>query len=76
MISEKMPVVSLARNENISKAVISCLDQLAIPDMTGKNVLLKPNVGREVEPRSGINTNPDVVSAIYTYQFACSLYQT
>jgi len=67
MISEKMPVVSLARNENISKAVISCLDQLAIPDMTGKNVLLKPNVGREAEPRSGINTNPDVVSAIYTY---------
>ncbi|MHA2280637.1 MAG: DUF362 domain-containing protein [Promethearchaeota archaeon] len=67
MLSEKMPVVSLARNENIHKAVISCLDQINIPDMTGKNVLLKPNVGREAEPRSGISTNPDVVSAIFLY---------
>lgn len=67
MPSEEMPVVSLARNENIHKAVISCLDYLNIPDMTGKNVLLKPNVGREAEPRSGITTNPDVVSAIYIY---------
>ena len=67
MLSEEMPVVSLARNENIQKAVISCLDHLNIPDMTGKNVLLKPNVGREAEPRSGITTNPDVVSAIFNY---------
>jgi len=67
MVSEEMPVVSLTRNENIHEAVISCLDHLNIPDMAGKNVLLKPNVGREAEPRSGINTNPDVVSAIYYY---------
>jgi uncharacterized protein (DUF362 family) len=67
MVSENRPVVSLARNENIQEAVISCLDHLDIPDMTGKNVLLKPNVGREAEPRSGISTNPDVVFAIYNY---------
>ena len=67
MVSEEMPVVSLARNKNIREAVVSCLDHLNIPDMAGKNVLLKPNVGREAEPRSGINTNPDVVSAIYYY---------
>ncbi len=67
MLKEDIPVVSLARNKNIHEAVISCLDNLNIPDMTGKNVLLKPNVGRDAEPRSGINTNPDVVSAVYTY---------
>ncbi|MHA2129355.1 MAG: DUF362 domain-containing protein, partial [Promethearchaeota archaeon] len=61
------PVVSLARNKNIKKAVISCLDHLNIPDMTGKKVLLKPNVGREAEPQSGISTNPDVVFAVYNY---------
>ena len=67
MKNKEMPVVSLARNENIRKAVISCLDNLNIPDMTGKNVLLKPNVGREAGPQSGITTNPDVVAAIYYY---------
>ncbi|MHA1984944.1 MAG: DUF362 domain-containing protein [Candidatus Hodarchaeales archaeon] len=67
MPSEEIPVVSLARNKNIQQAVISCLDRLNIPDMTGKNILLKPNVGREAEPQSGISTNPDVVFAIYNY---------
>ncbi|MHA2035303.1 MAG: DUF362 domain-containing protein [Promethearchaeota archaeon] len=67
MVTAEIPVVSLARNENIDKAVISCLDNLNIPDITGKNVLLKPNVGREAEIRSGINTNPDIVSAIFNY---------
>ncbi|MFX1455779.1 MAG: DUF362 domain-containing protein [Promethearchaeota archaeon] len=67
MVSKQMPLVSLARNENIIEAVISCLDNLKIPDLTGQNVLLKPNVGREVDPRTGVNTNPDVVSAIYFY---------
>ena len=67
MLRKDTHLVSLARNENIRKAVISCLDHLKIPDMTGKNVLLKPNVGREAEPRSGVNTNPDVVSEIFNY---------
>ncbi|MFW9894922.1 MAG: DUF362 domain-containing protein, partial [Candidatus Thorarchaeota archaeon] len=67
MVSKQTPLVSLARNENIIEAVISCLDNLKIPDLTGQNVLLKPNVGREVDPRTGVNTNPDVVSAIYFY---------
>jgi uncharacterized protein (DUF362 family) len=67
MSNKDKPVVSIARNKNISSAVITCLDHLNIPDITGKNVLLKPNVGRETDPRLGINTNPDVVSAIYYY---------
>lgn len=61
------PIVSVARNKNITSAVISALDRLEIPDLTGKNVLLKPNVGREIEPKLGINTNPDVVKAVFIY---------
>jgi len=67
MVSEETPVVSVARDENIRKAVFACLDSINIPDMTGKNVLLKPNVGREAKPQSGITTNPDVVFAVYNY---------
>ena len=61
------PIVSVAHNENITLAVESCLNQLKIPDLTGKTVLLKPNVGREVDPYLGINTNPEVVSAVFNY---------
>jgi len=61
------PVVSVARSKNITLAVKSCLDQLRIPDLTGKNILLKPNVGREVEPNQAINTNPEVVRAVFNY---------
>ena len=60
-------VVSIARNENIALAVNSCLDQLQIPDLSGKTVLLKPNVGREADPKVAINTNPEVVSAVFHY---------
>jgi len=61
------PIVSVAHNKNIALAVKSCLNQLKIPDLTGKTVLLKPNVGREVDPYLGINTNPEVVSAVFNY---------
>ncbi len=61
------PIVSVAHNKNITLAVKSCLNQLKIPDLTGKTVLLKPNVGREVDPYLGINTNPEVVSAVFNY---------
>ena len=52
-------IVSLARNENIELAVIQALDQLKLPDLNNKTILLKPNVGRETDPKLGINTNPD-----------------
>ncbi len=61
------PIVSVARNENISLAVKECLSNIEIPPLNGKRVLLKPNVGRETNPKLGINTNPDVVSAIFEY---------
>ena len=67
MLNEQKPIVSIAHNEDIVYAVNSALDQISIPDLTGKTVLLKPNVGREVDPRTGVNTNPDVVRAVFNY---------
>jgi len=64
---KEKPIVSVARNKNITLAVNSCLDQIKIPDLTEKTVLLKPNVGREDDPYLGINTNPEVVIAIFNY---------
>ena len=61
------PEVSVARNDNISIAVKSSLDYLKIPNLNGKSVLLKPNIGREIEPSLGINTNVEVVSAVFNY---------
>ncbi|MFX1444901.1 MAG: DUF362 domain-containing protein [Promethearchaeota archaeon] len=63
----KKPIVSVARHKDISSAVNFCLDQIEIPDLTGKRVLLKPNVGREEDPKLGINTNPEVVEAVFEY---------
>jgi uncharacterized protein (DUF362 family) len=61
------PIVSVARNTDISKAVDIALDNIEIPNLSGKIVLLKPNVSREVDPKLGINTNPEVVEAIFNY---------
>ena len=64
------PLAVIAKNStNIALAVKEVLAQLQIPDLTDKKILLKPNVGREVAPKLGVNTNPDVVKAI----FACPL---
>ena len=67
MQKEKKPIVSVAYNENITQAVNLALDRINLPDLSGKTVLLKPNVGREVNPRTSINTNPDVVKALFNY---------
>jgi len=64
---EKKPVVIITKNKNTNEAVRSCLNQLKLPDLTGKTVLLKPNVGRETDPKIAVNTNPDVVEAIFNY---------
>jgi len=67
MKSTNKPIVSVVRNENISLAVNECLNQLKIPNLSGKSILLKPNVGREIDPKLGINTNPEVVEAVFRY---------
>ena len=61
------PRVSIVRNHNIKTAVRECLDRLKLPDLNGQNILLKPNVGRETDPKLGINTNPEVVKAVFNY---------
>lgn len=61
------PVCSFAKDDDIAKAVFHSLSKINLPDLTGLNVLLKPNVGREVTRNSGANTSPDVVEAIFDY---------
>ena len=67
MESSIKPTVSLAKSADIREAVDECLKFIDIPDLTGKTVLLKPNVGREVDPKQAINTNPEVVEAVFEY---------
>ena len=43
------PVCAVSRNRNIKRAVFSALSRIDLPDLNGKKVLLKPNVGRNVK---------------------------
>jgi uncharacterized protein (DUF362 family) len=67
MGSSAEPVVIVDRDTDIAAAVQRVLRQLVLPDLTGKKILLKPNVGREVDPCVGINTNPAVVRAVLDF---------
>ncbi len=64
---EKKPVVSITKNKDTNLAVETCLNRLNLPDLTSKTVLLKPNVGREADPKIAVNTNPEVVEAVFNY---------
>ncbi len=64
---QKNPIVYLSQNKDISIAVKNCITQIKLPNLTGKTVLLKPNVGREADSTSAVNTNPDVVEAVFNY---------
>jgi uncharacterized protein (DUF362 family) len=66
-MSAPRPICSLARDEDPRTAVYEALSRLDLPDLTGKRVLLKPNIGRKVPPRMGIDTNPDVTEAVFSY---------
>ena len=61
------PVCAVAKNDDIFEAVFQALSEIDLPDLTGKNVLLKPNVGRKAKKNTGINTSPDVVGAVFAY---------
>lgn len=61
------PVCSVTKHEDISRAVYQALSKIDLPDLTGKNILLKPNVGRKTKKNIGINTSPDVVRAVFDY---------
>ncbi len=56
-------VVIVVSNTDAYAGAFQALTRADIPSMSGKNVLLKPNAGRAVEPLTGITANPEVVAA-------------
>lgn len=63
----KKPICAISKNQSIKKAVFDALSRVDIPDLNGKNVLLKPNIGRDVRKNRGINTSPAVTSSVYQF---------
>jgi len=61
------PICAVSKDPYIRRAVFDALSQIDIPDLDGKNVLLKPNVGRNVRKNLGINTSPTVTRAVFQY---------
>lgn len=55
--------VIVVSNTDAYAGALAALTQADIPSVSGKNVLLKPNAGRAVEPLTGVTTNPEVVAA-------------
>jgi uncharacterized protein (DUF362 family) len=65
-VQMKTPIVSVVRNLNIKTAVETALSNIELPDLNGKQILLKPNVGREIS-NIAVNTNPEVVAAVFHF---------
>lgn len=63
----KKPVCAISKNRNITQAVFDTLSKLDLPDLNGKKILLKPNIGRNVGKNLGINTSPTVTHAVYKF---------
>jgi len=61
------PLCVVARGRDVRKAVIDALSRIELPDLGGKRILLKPNIGRNVPPRTGVDTNPDVTEAVFEF---------
>lgn len=61
------PVCAISKNRNIDRAVFDALSRIDIPDLNGKKVLLKPNIGRNVGENLGINTSPAVTDAVFQF---------
>jgi len=61
------PVCAIARSEDAKEAVFDALSRIDLPDLAGKRLLLKPNIGRNVAARMGIDTNPDVTEAVFDF---------
>jgi len=67
LMSFEKPLVIIKKSEDIKEAVYEVLKRLPLPNLNNKNILIKPNVGREVNPKEALNTNPEVVEAVYDY---------
>lgn len=63
----KKPVCAVAKNRYINRAVIDALSHIDIPDLNGKKILLKPNIGRDAKKNLGINTSPTVTHAVFQF---------
>ncbi len=61
---QKLPIVSVSGKKGVRQNVVQCLKQIDLNKITGKKVLLKPNVGRSAKPGQGYNTNPETLDAI------------
>ena len=61
------PVCAITKNRSIKRAAFEALSEIDIPDLNGKKILLKPNIGRNVKKNLGINTSPTVTNAVYQY---------
>ncbi len=64
---KEVEIVAVEKDKNVKNAVYKVLKQLSLPNLDNKTILLKPNVGRDVESPLSVNTNPEVVQAIYQY---------
>jgi uncharacterized protein (DUF362 family) len=65
--ARRKPVCALAKDRDARRAVFEALSLIELPDLTGKRVLLKPNIGRSVPEQMGIDTNPDVTEAVFDF---------
>ncbi|MHA1340168.1 MAG: DUF362 domain-containing protein [Promethearchaeota archaeon] len=66
-MSLEKPLVIIEKINNLSNTIERIFEKLSIPNLNGKKVLIKPNVGREVGPKQALNTNYEVVQALYEY---------
>lgn len=57
------PSVHVTHGADAYANAVQALEPFDLSPVSGKKVLLKPNVGRMSEPGSGVNTNPQVVAA-------------
>lgn len=53
--------------EEVRKALHQVCDNAAFPDVSGKKVLLKPNILSDAEPSASITTNPEIVRQAIRY---------
>jgi len=71
------PVCAISKNKDIKQAVFDALSRIDIPDLDGKHVLLKPNIGRNAKMSTGVDTNPEVTEAVFEFlkaKFNASYY--
>ncbi|MHC4694398.1 MAG: DUF362 domain-containing protein, partial [Planctomycetota bacterium] len=62
-VDSSRPSVFWASREGPYENTRKALSNIAISPSNNKRVLLKPNVGRNVAPETGITTHPQVVAA-------------